>query len=77
MPYANIADLWTKTRMKLDQTWYDNFTGEQLIQMSGRSIRSKTDFATTYILDSDFMRFAENNYKLLPDWWKAAVVEGE
>lgn len=77
MPYANIADKWIKTRMTLDQTWYNNFTAEQLIQMTGRSIRSKEDYATTYILDSDFMQFAENNYYLLPQWWKDAVIEGD
>lgn len=74
MPYANIADKWVKTRLTLDQTWYANFTAETLVQMTGRSIRSKDDFASTYILDSDFMRFAELNHFLLPDWWKDAVV---
>ena len=74
MPYANISDKWVKTRLTLDQSWYANFTAEQLIQMSGRSIRSKTDYATTYILDSEFMNYAENNYYLLPNWWKEAVV---
>lgn len=74
MPYANISDKWVKTRLALDRTWYSNYTAESLVQMCGRSIRSKTDFATTYILDSDFMTFAENSYYLLPEWWKAAVV---
>lgn len=74
MPYANISDKWIKTRMNLDVTWYNNFTAESLIQMTGRSIRSKTDFATTYILDEDFLRFAETNYYILPNWWKDAVV---
>lgn len=75
MPFANISDKWIKTRMVLDQTWYNNFTAEQLIQMTGRSIRSKDDYATTYILDQDFMYFAQNNYYLLPQWWKNAVIE--
>jgi Rad3-related DNA helicase len=75
MPYANISDKWTKIRMQLDSTWYSNYTAEQLVQMTGRSIRSKDDYATTYILDEEFMNFAENNYYLLPEWWKAAVVE--
>lgn len=79
MPYANISDKWIKTRMTLDQTWYNNHTAENLIQMTGRSIRSKNDFATTYILDEDFLRFAETNYYILPNWWKDAVIteEGE
>jgi Rad3-related DNA helicase len=75
MPYANIADKWVKTRLSLDATWYANFTAEQLVQMSGRSIRNKTDYAKTYILDEEFMRFAETNHFLLPDWWKKAVID--
>ena len=74
MPYANISDKWVKTRLTLDPTWYANFTAESLVQMCGRSIRSKDDFASTYILDEDFLRFAETYYYLLPEWWKDAVV---
>lgn len=75
MPYANISDKWVKTRLALDNMWYANFTAEQLVQMSGRSIRNKTDYATTYILDEEFMHFAESYYYLLPEWWKAAVID--
>lgn len=75
VPYANITDKWVSTRLKLDQQWYANYTAEQLVQMTGRSIRSKDDFATTYILDSEFMNFAEQYYYLFPDWWQDAVVE--
>jgi Rad3-related DNA helicase len=75
MPYANISDKWVKTRLALDNTWYANFTAEQLVQMSGRSIRNKNDYASTYILDEEFMRFAESYHYLLPDWWKVAVVD--
>lgn len=75
MPYANISDKWVKTRLALDNTWYANFTAEQLVQMSGRSIRNKEDYATTYILDEEFMHFAESYHYLLPEWWKVAVVD--
>jgi Rad3-related DNA helicase len=74
MPYANIADKWVKTRLTLDPNWYANHTAETLVQMCGRSVRSKDDFATTYILDEDFLRFAETYYYLLPNWWKDSVV---
>ena len=74
MPYANITDKWVKTRLTLDPNWYANYTAETLVQMCGRSIRSKDDFATTYILDEDFLSFAERFYYLLPDWWKDSVV---
>lgn len=76
VPYANITDAWTKERASIDPNWYNNYTAATLIQMTGRSIRSETDFASSYILDEAFMKFAEQNYWLFPDWWKAAVIEG-
>ncbi len=57
VPYANLGDKWTKTRMDEDKEWYITAACMNLVQMSGRSIRSDTDFAKTYILDADFMRF--------------------
>ena len=44
--------------------------------MTGRSIRSETDTATSYILDESFIAFAARNSHLFPDWWKESVIEG-
>lgn len=74
VPYPSIADNWTKQRIKLDQNWYNVKTAETLIQMTGRSIRSETDHADTYILDSNFMDFAARNVDLFPQWWRKSVV---
>lgn len=74
VPYPSLADKWTKTKMENDREWYLTQTCTTLVQMSGRSIRSKEDFATTYILDSDFMNLARNASDILPDWWKESVV---
>lgn len=74
VPYGNLGDKWTKLRMNESQRWYRSQACMQLIQMSGRSIRSETDYATTYILDSDFIKLAENAEDILPSWWKEAVV---
>ena len=75
VPYPSIADEWTKQRIKLDQNWYNVKTAETLIQMTGRSIRSQTDHAETYILDSNFMDFAARNPELFPQWWQESVVQ--
>ena len=75
VPFANITDEWTKQRMKYDINWYNYFTVEQLIQMTGRSIRSETDYATSYILDESFLAFAIKNQHMFPTWWKNAVVD--
>lgn len=73
MPYPNLSDKWTKTKMEKDREWYLTQTCITLIQMSGRSIRSKDDFAKTYILDSDFMNLARNSIDIFPEWWKNSV----
>lgn len=45
----------------------------RLIQGYGRSIRSKEDWAKTYILDSAFDYFVKKNRTFLPDWFVSAI----
>jgi Rad3-related DNA helicase len=44
-----------------------------LIQAYGRSIRSKEDWAKTYVLDSAFGYFVKKNKNILPDWFALAI----
>lgn len=74
VPYANLTDKWTKERMTIDSSWYSTAACINLVQMSGRSIRSETDFANTYILDNDFEKLAINANDIFPEWWKDSVV---
>lgn len=76
VPYANITDEWVKERANINIGWYNSYTAETLIQMTGRSIRSEQDHAISYILDESFINFASRNSNLFPDWWKKSVVEG-
>ncbi|MGC1930630.1 MAG: hypothetical protein WA667_16805, partial [Candidatus Nitrosopolaris sp.] len=39
----------------------------------GRSIRSKEDWAKTYVLDSAFGPFVKKNKNILPDWFTQAI----
>jgi Rad3-related DNA helicase len=41
--------------------------------MTGRGVRSATDSATTYVLDSNFGRIFRLNRTLFPAWWREAV----
>jgi Rad3-related DNA helicase len=75
VPYMNITDTWIKERIRYDQNWYNCNVAQTLIQMTGRSIRSETDFATSYILDEAFYTFASKNYNLFPKWWQESVKE--
>lgn len=70
-PYKSLADPYIKTRMELDSQWYQWHACLDLIQACGRSIRSKEDYATTYLLDSDIHRLLESG--MIPSWWTDSV----
>jgi len=73
VPYPNKGDRWTDEKRKIDQDWYYWQTALKLIQGYGRSIRSKEDWARTYVLDSAFGYFVKKNKTILPDWFTQAI----
>jgi ATP-dependent DNA helicase DinG len=75
VPYPNFSDPYVAARKQLDGGWYPWQTAMRLIQATGRSVRSQTDFAETYIVDSDFGAFRRRGRELLPSWWLDAVIE--
>ena len=44
-----------------------------MVQAYGRSVRSKEDYAVTYVLDSGFESFVWRNKHILPDWFTQAI----
>ena len=73
IPYPSRADRWIETKRKLDGgKWYNWQTALRLVQSCGRSIRSKDDWAKTYILDSAFSRFIRENK--LPVWFREGII---
>jgi ATP-dependent DNA helicase DinG len=73
VPYPNKSDRWTNAKGKVDEEWYYWQTALKLIQAYGRSVRSKDDWAKTYILDSAFSYFVKKNMNILPDWFIQAI----
>jgi ATP-dependent DNA helicase DinG len=73
VPYPNLNDKWIAAKMQKDKEWYYWQTALRLVQAYGRSVRSKEDWAKTYILDSAFTCFIKKNGNILPDWFKQAV----
>jgi len=73
VPYPNKNDRWTNAKRDVDEDWYYWQTALKLIQAYGRSIRSKDDWAKTYILDSAFGYFVNKNMNILPDWFRQAI----
>lgn len=75
VPYPNMGDRRTSARMRLPggRGWYATHTARSVVQMTGRGVRAHDDWATTYILDSQFQKFWGQWSKLLPRWWRDAV----
>jgi ATP-dependent DNA helicase DinG len=76
VPYPDLGDRWINEKRKIDEQWYTWQTALRLVQGYGRSIRSKDDWAKTYVLDSGFENFVKKNKNILPDWFIQAVQPG-
>lgn len=74
IPFANcFDDLQLKRRVELDRRYYLWTTAIKLLQSYGRSIRSETDYADTYILDESIHKFLVDANSMLPQWFKDAI----
>lgn len=72
LPYPRL-DPYTRARCSRDRGWYELQTAWGLAQMIGRAVRSQTDSAATFVLDSQFGKFVARNEEILPSWWRAAI----
>ena len=74
IPYPYLGDKLVKKRMNKWKWWYALQTTKTIVQSVGRSIRSESDFAVTYILDSDFSKFYYRNTYLFPESFRESMV---
>jgi len=74
IPYPYLGDKLVKKRMNKWKWWYPLQTTKTIVQSVGRSIRSETDFAVTYILDGDFSKFYYRNTYLFPESFRESMV---
>jgi Rad3-related DNA helicase len=68
LPFASLGDKRVKRRMQVDHNWYNLNTAQKFIQACGRSIRSDSDYATTYVLDSAFESFYHRASQFFPEY---------
>jgi len=74
VPYPSFQeDPQLKARMEISDTYYSWLTALKLVQSYGRTIRSETDYADTYILDSDIEWFLKKAKKMIPTWFSEAI----
>ncbi len=75
MPFPNIKDKAISKRLygsgDKGKKWYNSETGQGVLQMSGRHVRSFTDWGDMHILDSCFTRVK----KTLPAWYVDEIIE--
>jgi ATP-dependent DNA helicase DinG len=74
VPYPSLGDNpQLKARMEMSPNYYSWLTALKIVQSYGRSVRSETDWAITYIIDSDFGFFTKRSSDMLPDWFTEAI----
>ena len=67
IPFPFLGDDLVKKKMERFEWWYSYQTAKTVIQSVGRSIRNKDDYATTYIIDSNWDYFYKKNQHLFND----------
>ncbi len=77
VPYPDLSDRRTQVKMRKESGWYDWQTALRLVQTYGRGVRSETDHAVTYILDSKFPGFVDAHREFFPHYFLEALSRQE
>lgn len=75
-PYLNLRDKLVSARLyksPVGNLWYKSSTLMTVVQGCGRAVRSKDDYAITYLLDQQIVKLLTENPGLVPGWWKEAI----
>lgn len=76
VPFGNLGDPQTAAEMKLPggKRGYIVDAIRDLVQMTGRHVRSVDDWGVSYILDTTFMDNIYSDWRhMLPEWWSEAL----
>ena len=74
LPWDSLGNVRTKTLADEVPLWYQNKMWQKLLQASGRSVRSQTDYAETFILDSTFDFQHKKFSKYLPEYFEKRLI---
>jgi len=66
VPYLSLSDRFVATKLKIDPEWYRWKAIIHVLQGTGRTVRSETDWAITYILDASLADLIHHNRKAFP-----------
>jgi Rad3-related DNA helicase len=77
-PYLSLGDRIISTRLYsskgIGNDWYKATMMLTLLQMAGRGVRSRTDYAETFILDDQARKAILERPKFLPEWFLDALI---
>ena len=73
IPYPSLASRKNKLRQKNNPDWYAWKTVSGIMQMSGRAVRSKSDWADTIIIDGSFKDVLNYSGRYFPNWFKSSI----
>lgn len=74
VPYPNFFDdKQLARRNEIDRRYIIWLTALKMAQQYGRSIRSETDWAHTFIIDETFSHFFRDACNILPKWFTEAI----
>lgn len=77
MPQASLADDQISQRLyntgAEGKEWYATKTARELVQMTGRTTRTETDWSVSFILDAQLDRIRNTYPKMFPGWWEEAL----
>ena len=73
VPYPSLGSQKNKLRQKNNPEWYQWKTVTGIVQMTGRSVRSDTDWADTIIIDGCFTDVIRHSGQYIPDWIQEAI----
>lgn len=79
VPFPSLGDPVVNRRVygtAMGKRWFATETVRSLVQMTGRGMRHRNDYVTTYILDDQFRDNIWRNASsrnLIPKWWSSAL----
>ena len=74
-PYPFLGDKRIKKKQSIDPKWYQYQTVLKLLQGFGRSIRSDTDYAKTFVLDNAVADLLLKNKQMVPSAYHDVLYE--
>ena len=76
VPFGYLGDKQISARLygtPDGRLWYQLNAIRELVQMTGRNMRSELDWGVNYILDKQFFNVWGNYAEFFPEWWRQSL----